>query len=129
MTNVVVCRVIASVLVILISAALALGGIQLWRGGPKAWPDIVANEATVRRTASGMMVMATFLLIAGIAALVNTPWGLHAAAIATILVVAAAFPVNHTLFGQTRALHMVTNFVVAAIILALLWFGQDGQAC
>jgi hypothetical protein len=115
------------VLVILIAATLALGGIQLWRGGSAAWPDIVANDNAVRRTSSGMIGMALLLVIAGAAALMNRPWGVGAAAIGTILVLAAAFPVNYALFGQARLMHTGTNIVVAAIILVLLWFGRDRQ--
>jgi hypothetical protein len=126
-TTAVVCRIVGSTLVILISAALVFGGIQLWRGGPKAWPDVIANETTVRRTASGMIAMATLLLAAGVAALGNVRWGGLAAVIATIVVVVAAFPANYALFGGFRPLHTVTNTVVAAIILALLWVGHGGQ--
>jgi hypothetical protein len=74
-----------------------------------------------------MIAMAVLLLVAGVAALGNKPWGLRAAAISTIVVVAAAFPVNYALFAQIRPLHTLTNIVVAAIILALLWFGHEGQ--
>jgi hypothetical protein len=125
-TTATLCRVVAGMLVILVGTALALGGIQLKRSGPKAWPDIIANESTVRRTSSGMIVMAAFLLIAGIAAIGGVPWASHSAAIATIVVVAAAFWANYALFGGIRPLHSGTNIVVAAIILTLLWFGYDG---
>lgn len=128
MTTALVCRVIGSALVILIGAALALGGTQLWRGGPESWPDIVANDVTVRRTSTGILVMAVLVLAAGVAALANMPWGLHAAAVVTVVVVIAAFPVNYVLFGEKRPMHTGTNVVLAAIILALLWFGQDGRA-
>jgi hypothetical protein len=74
-----------------------------------------------------MIVMAALLLVAGVATLGNVPWGGHAAAIATIVLVAAAFPANYALFGDIRPLHTGTNIVVAAIILALLWFGRGGQ--
>jgi hypothetical protein len=74
-----------------------------------------------------MLVMAALVLMAGVGALGNMPWGRSAAAVATIVVVAAAFPVNYVLFGQMRPLHTGTNIVVAAIILALLWFGHPGQ--
>ena len=125
MTTAVACRVIGSALVILIGAALAFGGIQLWRGASEAWPDVVAKETTIRRTSGGMIAMAVLLLVAGVAALGNMPWGVRAAALATIVVVAAAFPVNYALFGQMRPMHTITNIAVAAIILALLWFGHD----
>jgi hypothetical protein len=127
MTTAAVCRIAGGVLVILIGAALAFGGIQLWRGGAEAWPDVVASEATVRRTASGMIVMAAVLLIAGAAAIANVSWGGHAAAVATIVLVVAAFWANYALFGDIRPAHTGTNIIVAAIILALLWFGHDGQ--
>jgi len=74
-----------------------------------------------------MIVMAAILLIAGVATIGNAPWAAHASAIATIVLVVAAFGVNHALFGNVRPLHMVTNIVVAAIILTLLWLGYDGQ--
>jgi hypothetical protein len=74
-----------------------------------------------------MIVMSALLLVAGAAALGNVPWGDYAAAIVTIVVVAAAFWANHALFGDIRPLHTGTNIVVAAIILALLWFGHDRQ--
>jgi hypothetical protein len=72
-----------------------------------------------------MIVMSAILLIAGSAALGHVPWGNYAAATVTIVVVAAAFWANHALFGNIRPLHTGTNVVVAAIILALLWFGYD----
>jgi hypothetical protein len=71
--------------------------------------------------------MAAILLVVGVAAIGDVPWGAHAAAIATTVLVAAAFPANYALFGGIRPLHTVTNIFVAAIILALLWFGHDGQ--
>jgi hypothetical protein len=74
-----------------------------------------------------MVVMAALLLVVGAAALGSLPWGVRAAAIATVVVVAAALPVNYALFGGMRPLHTATNMVVAAIILALLWFGRDGK--
>ncbi|HTM56090.1 MAG TPA: hypothetical protein VL175_18825 [Pirellulales bacterium] len=128
MTTAAICRTVGGALVILIGAALGFGDMQLWRAGPAIWPDVVANEVTVRRTSGGMIVMAAILLIAGVATIGNVPWAAHAAASATIVLVVAAFGVNHALFGNVRPVHMVTNIVVAAIILTLLWFGYDGQA-
>lgn len=127
MNSVIVSRVISGVLVILIGAAIAAGGFQLWRA-PTAWHDVVAGEATTRRVSLGLMVMAALLAIVGIATVANVPWSSHAAAAAVIIVVLAAFWVNHLLFGGIRPLHMVTNVVVALVILALLWFGNGGQA-
>ena len=127
MTTPSVCRIAGGMLVSLVGAALALGGIQLWRGGREAWPDIVASETTVARTSSGMIVLAAFLLMAGVAAIASVPSGCHAAAIATIVIVSAAFWANYALFGRIRPLHTGTNVIVAAIILALLWFGYDAR--
>jgi hypothetical protein len=128
MTAATVCRIVASGLVLLISAALAMGGIQLWRGGAEAWPDIIANETTVRRTSAGLVVMATILLVAGIAAICNLPWGARAAAIATLVLVGLAFWANYALFGDIRPLHTGTNIIVAAIIVGLLWFASGPQS-
>jgi hypothetical protein len=128
MSTAALCRIVAGALVLIAGAAIGAGGIQLWRGGPAAWPDIIAAETTVRRISIGMVTMAALLLIAGIAAIGNTPWGGYAAAIATLIVVLAAFWANYALFGNIRPLHTGTNIVAAAIILALLWFGYAGQA-
>jgi hypothetical protein len=127
MTTTALCRIVGGALVILIGVALAFGGIQLWQGGPKAWPDVIANEATVRRMSSGMIVMAALVLFAGVAAVGNLLWGGPAAAAVTIVVVVAAFWVNHALFGDVRPLHTGTNVVVAAVIVALLWYGFQGK--
>ena len=127
MSTAAVCRIAGGVLVLLVGAAIGAGGIQLWRGGSEVWPDVIADKSTVRRTSGGMIVMAALLLVAGIAATVNLPWGGWAAAVATIVVVLAAFWANHAMFGDFRPLHTGANVVVAAIILALLWFGYVAQ--
>jgi hypothetical protein len=75
-----------------------------------------------------MVALALLLLVAGVAALCNAARGGHAAAIATLIVVVAAFPVNYSLFGDVRPLHTGTNIVLAAVILALLWVGHESQA-
>jgi hypothetical protein len=75
-----------------------------------------------------MIALGTVLFLSGAAALANLRWGGHAAAIAVIIVVAAAFWGNYALFGDIRLIHTGTNIVVAAIVLTLLWFGYDGQA-
>ena len=128
MSTAAICRIVGGVLVHLAAAAIGAGGFQLWQGGPGAWPDVIASETTVRRTSNGMVVMAGLMLIAGIAAIGNVSWGGYAAAIATMVVVVAAFWVNHALFGDIRPLHTGTNLVVAAIILALLWYGYARQS-
>jgi hypothetical protein len=122
------CRIAGGVLVLLVGVAVGTGGLQLWRAGPEAWPDLIANESTVKRTAGGMLIMAALLLIAGSATIGNLPWGGTAATVATIVVVLAAIWVNHLLFGNVRPVHTITNVVVAAIILALLWPAYSGQS-
>jgi hypothetical protein len=57
------CRVIGGVLVALIGVALALGGIQLGRGGAAAWPDVVASEGMVKSVAIGMVILAVPTLV------------------------------------------------------------------
>jgi hypothetical protein len=74
-----------------------------------------------------MIAMALLLLVSGLAALGNVPRGGRAAAIAILVVVVAAFPANYTLFGDVRLLHTGTNIVLAAVVLALLWVGHEGQ--
>jgi hypothetical protein len=128
MTIAAVCRIAGGALLVLISVALALGGIQLWRGGPEAWPDIIANKLIVRRLSIGMMAMALLLLATGTSAIGNAPWSRHAAAVVLIVLVAAAFWANYVLFGNMRPLHTVTNIAVAGIILALLWFANQSNA-
>src|SRR5262249_49233245 len=93
------CRIAGGVLVFLIGVALSLAGAQLWKGGPAAWPDIVANDVIVRRAAYGLIIMAALLLITGIATMRGVSWGSFAAAIVLILFVAIAFWGNHLLFG------------------------------
>ena len=125
MSTAAVCRIAGGVLVLLVGAAIGAGGLQLWRGGPRAWPDVIADKATVQRTSGGMIVMAVLLLVVGVAATGNLPWGGWAAAISTIVVVLAAFWANNALFGNMRLWHTGTNVVVAAIIFALLWIGYN----
>jgi hypothetical protein len=74
-----------------------------------------------------MIAMALLLLVAGLAALGNMPRGGHAAAIAILVVMVAAFPANYALFGDIRPLHTGTNIVLAAVVLTLLWLGHEGQ--
>jgi hypothetical protein len=122
-----ICRVVGGALVFLIGAALAFGGVQLWQGGPEAWPDVVADATTMKRTSAGMIVIEALFFVAGAAAAGNIPWGGWAASIVTIVAVAAAVWVNYALFRDIRPLHTGTNVIVAAIILALLWFGYARQ--
>src|SRR5262249_2842555 len=124
MTSAFVSRVSAGGLVILIGAALLLGGAQLWRGGPTAWPDVVASARIVRRTAGITLILGTLLVAAGLAAAINAPAGRHSAAIGTTVVVLGAFWGNRVLFGSMRPSHTLTNVVVLAVVLTLLWFGN-----
>ena len=104
MTTAAICRTVGGALVILIGAALGFGDMQLWRAGPAIWPDVVANEVTVRRTSGGMIVMAAILLIAGVATIGNVPWAAHAAASATIVLVVAASAHRHAAFEAANFL-------------------------
>ena len=121
------CRIAGGVLVLLISVGCGLGGIQLWRGGPKVWPDVIADESIVRRTAAGLIVMAVALLITGIAAIMNFPWGGSSAAVVTILFTAGGFWGNYRLFGDVRPVHTGGNVILAIVILVLLWVGYSGR--
>ena len=121
------CRIAGSTLVLLIGIGCGLGGTQLWRGGSKVWPDIIADESIVRRTAVGLIIMAVSLLITGIAAMMAMPWGGASAATATILFMTGGFWGNHILFGDVRPVHTGTNVILALVVLILLWFGYSGQ--
>lgn len=127
MSKVEICRIAGGTLVLLIGIALGFGGLQLWRGGPAAWPDVIARAATVKRISGGMIVSAVVFLITAIAVLTKTAWGGPAAAIAILLLVAAAFWVNYRLFGDIRLVHTGTNVLVAGLILVLLWIGYSGH--
>ncbi len=118
-----ICRYIGGALIALIGVALGLAGVQLWKGGPSAWPDIVADEVIVRRTAYALAMLAALHFITGLAAIRGVAWGGVAAAASLTLFVLLAFWGNYLLFGDLRLLHTGTNVVVAIIICALLWFG------
>jgi hypothetical protein len=119
-----ICRIAGGTLVFLIGLALGFAGAQLWTGGPAAWPDIIANDVIVRRSACILIIMAALLAITGIAAFRGAWWGNAAAAVALIIFVTVAFWGNYVLFGDIRPLHTGTNVVVGVIILALLWVGS-----
>ena len=118
-----ICRVVGGALIVLIGVALAIGGVQLWRGGPTAWPEIIADARIVAQVSGGMLVMAVLMLVSGVAAIGNVPWGRSAGSSATVFLVIAAFWANQALFGDIRMAHTVINVVVAAIIVALLRYG------
>jgi len=118
-----ICRVVGGALIVLIGVALAVGGVQLWRGGPTTWPDIIADARIVAQVSGGMLVMAVLMLVSGAAAIGNVPWGRRAGSSATVFVVIAAFWANQALFGDIRPVHTLINVVVGAIIVALLRFG------
>ena len=123
MTTAAICRVVGGALIVLIGVALAIGGVQLWRGGPTTWPDIIANARIVAQVSGGMLVMAVLMLVSGAAAIGNVPWARWAGSSATVFVVISAFWTNQALFGDIRPAHTVINLVVGAIIVALLRFG------
>ena len=120
-------RIAGSTLVLLIGIGCGLGGTQLWRGGPEVWPDVIANETIVRRTAAGLIIMAVSLLTTGIAAIKGVSWGGLAASITTILFAAGGFWGNYQLFGDVRPVHTSANVILAIVILVLLWVGYSGQ--
>ncbi len=95
--------------------------------GGEVWPDVIANETIVRRTAAGLIIMAVSLLITGMAAIKGASWGGSTAAITTILFAAGGFWGNYQLFGDVRPVHTGANVILAIAILVLLWVGYSDQ--
>lgn len=123
-----ICRMVGGALVLLIGAPLGIAGVLLWQRGPVASPDIIASEPATRRISISMISVSVLLFVTGAAVIGNVSWGGYAAAIAMLSVVVAAHWVNQSLFGQMRWWKTVTNVVVFAIILVLLWYGYFGQS-
>ena len=121
MTKYAIYRVIGGVLVVLIGIVVAFGSYQLRNGAPPSWPDIAANDPTVRTVSKGMAAAAGLLVIGGLIAVVGLDWGYWAATIATVVFVAGGFWANYILFGSLRPLHTGTNVIVCAVIQWLLW--------
>lgn len=119
-------RIAGATLVLLIGIGCGFGGSQLWRGGPKVWPDIIADELIVRRTAGGLIFMAVLLLITSIAAMLGMPWGRASASTAIILFTAGGFWGNYILFRDMRPVHTGTNVILTLVVLILLWVGYSG---
>lgn len=101
-------------------AALITGSAQLQKG-PVAWPDLIASSTVVHRAAAVMLALGLGAGAAGIVAALDVPWGREAAMLMTLIVVVVAFWGNRVLFGAIRPAHMVTNMVVLAIVVVLLW--------
>ncbi len=124
MTKQAICRIIGGCLVILIGAGVGFASYFLWNGAPDSWRDVVASTATVKAASRAMVVMAFVLVLSGVLAAANGPWGTTWAAIATVVFIVAAFWANQTLFGSLRLTHTGSNIIVAAVILLLLWVGS-----
>ena len=117
------CLLIAGSLDGLIGVACILGGIALWRGGAKDWPDVTAGPAAIERVAFGLWFAGGLLLASSAALFLRWPWAAHTAAVALALFVAGGFWGNYAVFGDIRPMHTGTNVVIAAIVLGLLWAG------
>src|SRR5262245_39063962 len=72
-----IARVVGGLIVVLIGFAIAVGSFQLRGGKPLSWPDIVAEDATVRIAAGAMAAVAAVLVVAGAAAMLALGWGLR----------------------------------------------------
>ena len=44
----------AVAIMVLVGIACGLGSKVLWKGKPENWPDVVANDATIRKVAVGL---------------------------------------------------------------------------
>ena len=120
-----IARVVAGLIVVLIGLAIGVGSFQLRDGKPLSWPDIVADDSTVRITAGAMAVVAAVLVVAGAAAIFALGWGYAAAMIAIGVFVVGGFWANYVLFADLRPIHTVPNVIVAALVIWLLWLGYS----
>lgn len=73
--------------------------------------------------AIGLALAAVLLLGSSVGVFLRTPWGFPAALTALLVFVVGGFWGNNVVFGDMRPMHTITNVVVAAIALALIWFG------
>jgi hypothetical protein len=114
---------LAGGLIILLGAGCGVGGVTLWNGKPDNWPDVVASDGVVRRTARGLVGMGVLLLATGLTTIFGIPVGCVAGGISTLLFVVGGFLGNHALFGDIRPKHTGPNVVLACVIWILIWFG------
>jgi hypothetical protein len=121
-------RVASGLLVVLVGVAVGFGGFTLWRATPSSWPDLVATTSTIKGVASGMLILAALLLVAGGAAVMNRRWGRWLAAIAILAFVAGGFWVNYILFGDIRPARSGANAILAIAILLMLRAGASVDA-
>jgi hypothetical protein len=121
-------RVASGLLVVLVGVAVGFGGFTLWRATSSSWPDLVATTSTIKGVASGMLILAVLLLVAGIAAVMNRRWGRRLAAIAILAFVVGGFCVNYILFGDIRPVHSGANAILAIAILLMLRAGAGVDA-
>ncbi len=110
-------------LIILLGVGCGVGAYALWNGAPKSWPDVVGSETAVQRTSRGLAAVSIMLLLSGVATVLQIRWACEAGAIATVAFVAGGFLGNYVVFGDLRPKHTVTNVLLGAAILWLLWQG------
>jgi hypothetical protein len=120
MTKLDALRMAASGLLTLVGAALTFASIQLWDGKAASWPDIVADDLTVKITAKAILVVAVILLGAAAAIALDLAWAKPLSILGALLFVAGGFWANSTLFGGIRPLHTGTNVVIGAFIIWLV---------
>jgi hypothetical protein len=114
---------IAGVLMALVGVACGAGGKILWGGKPDNWPDVIADDALLRKVAIGLIVVSAALLVTGVGAALRQSWAITSGMIALALFVIGGFLGNYKVFGDIRPTHTITNTVIAALILWLLWKG------
>jgi hypothetical protein len=82
----------------------------------------------VARTAIGMVVLGTLMLIASAASFMQAQWARWATAPLLLAFVGGAFWAHYLLFGELAPERMATNVVVSAVILLLLRWGNRHDA-
>ena len=116
-------RLAGGVLLALVAVAAAAGGIALRRGDADAWPDLVAGEFVVARTATTLLVIAAAFLVAAAGVLLDQDWALRFSLVVTVVTLLVSLWGTYLLFGDVRPLHAGTNAVLAALICWLVWRG------
>ena len=93
---------VGGILVILVGIAVGFGGVQLRDGAALSFPNLVADASTIKNVASGLLVLAALLLVAGSAVALSLRWGQLASIAAILVFVVGGFWVNYILFGNIR---------------------------
>jgi len=112
-------------LLLIVAVVIGLGSNALWNGRPSNWPDLIATDEVVIAASRWAVALSAVFVVCAIAAFMNLTWAFIVTTIWLTIAVAILFWGHYVLFGKWDAVHMVTNVVVAVVILLLLWKGTE----